>query len=193
MKSPRDSQENGRPSVKVAFICLGNICRSPLAWAIFQAYLSAHHPEISPSMIAVDSAGTASHTQGRPVDQRSLRVAKKYEKELPGVASLLTKHTAKLVTTAILASFDYILVMDHSNEADIRHLFKRLKLAEDHKKEINDRVFLFGNFSQRKHTGDDIVIEDPWYGEEQDFDLAYKQCVASTAGFIAFLKEKFDI
>src|SRR3954468_14707625 len=91
--------------MKVLFVCLGNICRSPTAEGVVRA---AAAPECPTFGLEVDSAGTADYHVGEPPDQRAIAAAQRRGIDLSGLR-------ARLVTAADFRRFDYMLAMDRAN------------------------------------------------------------------------------
>ncbi len=151
-------QTNHQP-IRVLFVCLGNICRSPLAEGVFrklvdEAGLSAH--------FEIDSAGTGPWHVGEPADRRMQRTARRYGVDL-------SKHVARQLSEKDLAYYDYIFVMDRENLEDVLHL--------DHEGRFRDKVQLFRSFDPEPGNGE---VPDPYYGGERGFETVY-QIVERTA------------
>ena len=142
---------------KILFVCLGNICRSPLAEGIMLHLKNKHNLNVE-----IDSAGTAGYHIGEAPDKRTIANAKKNGVDL----SLLR---ARQFEKGDLDVFDKIYVMDHSNLRNV------LALAKDQKQK--EKVSLFLN---AVYPGKDLEIPDPYYGTEQSFEdvfqLVYKAC-----------------
>lgn len=133
---------------KVLMVCLGNICRSPLAEGILKSKVTA-------SKVFVDSAGTAAYHVGELPDPRSIEVARKYHIDL-------TDQRARKFTVSDFDNFDYIYAMDQSNYHNI------LSLARN--KEDESKVKLILNESYPK---EDREVPDPYYGGDQGFENVY--------------------
>ncbi len=99
-------------SVSVLFVCLGNICRSPTAEAVFRHKLAEAGLQ---ELVRVDSAGTSSWEVGNPPDPRSVQVASKRGYSFEG-------QRARQLAPADLEEFDYVIAMDRQNLKDIRQL-----------------------------------------------------------------------
>ena len=95
-------------------VCLGNICRSPLAQGIFEHYAQAHS-------ITIDSAGTANYHKGNGPDPRSIKTAAAHGIDI-------TNQTARQFTVADFKKFDYIYAMDREN---LNHILRLAQSKED--------------------------------------------------------------
>ena len=146
--------------MRILMVCLGNICRSPLAEGILRKKLQ----EAEMNGIEVDSAGTSGYHSGENPDQRSVANAKKNGVDISGLVS--RKFTANDFTL-----FDRIYVMDHSNHRDV------LSLAKSEQDRSKVHLFLNVGF-----PGKNMAVPDPWYGGEQGFqevfDLVNRNCDA---------------
>lgn len=148
--------------MKVLFVCLGNICRSPLAEAIFKGLL--RDTGISAEW-EVDSAATSRYELGCRPDHRGLKVMRN--------KGLSSDHIARQLCHDDYHRFDYILCMDESNLSDIKRMAPR---GVQYKAQIQ----LLGTYDSE---GSDI-IEDPYYGDQRDFELVYEQCLKACKGFL---------
>ncbi len=135
-------------SVKVLMVCLGNICRSPLAEGILQAKLPKKH--------IVDSAGTANYHIGTAPDKRSVTIAKKFGVDI-------SKQKCRQITTSDFENFDYIYVMDTSNYINV------MEVAPNEKAKQKVKVIL-----NELHPDKNLEVPDPYYGDMQDFENVYK-------------------
>ena len=134
---------------KVLMVCLGNICRSPLAEGILKS-------KINTSKIFVDSAGTAAYHVGNLADERSIEVAKKYGIDI-------TNQRARKFTVKDFDAFDVIYAMDKSNYQNILMLARN---SDDEKK-----VQLILNVIDADKNAS---VPDPYYGGNQGFENVYK-------------------
>ena len=126
----------------VLMVCLGNICRSPLAHGIFQQ-LAAHYN------IKVDSAGTANYHTGASPDPRSREIAAKNGIDI-------NHQQARQFVVEDFDLFDYIYVMDHSNQQNV------LGLARNDQDRAKVRLLL-----------GDAEVEDPYYGGKEGFAVVF--------------------
>lgn len=130
-------------------VCLGNICRSPLAEGIL-------HSKIDPTKVFVDSAGTAAYHVGELPDVRSIEVAKKYGIDL-------SQQRARKFTVSDFENFDSIYAMDKENYQNIVALAKN--------KAAIQKVHLILNES---NPSKNVEVPDPYYGGTQGFEEVYK-------------------
>ena len=130
-------------------VCLGNICRSPLAHGILESKL----PEDS---FYVDSAGTSGYHNGELPDTRSIAVAKKYGLDL-------TNQRSRKFTRSDFRDFDIIYAMDQSNYHNI------LDLAESESDKSKVKLIL-----NELSPNSNAEVPDPYYGGDQGFENVYK-------------------
>jgi protein-tyrosine phosphatase len=134
---------------KILMVCLGNICRSPLAQGILESKLPS-------DKFYVDSAGTASYHIGSQPDRRSITVAKLHQIDI-------SHQSARQFSVADFDRFDIIYAMDQSNYSDI--LSKAL-----HQDHIN-KVKLIMDENPLSNTK---YVPDPYYGDLDDFEAVFK-------------------
>jgi protein-tyrosine phosphatase len=135
--------------VKILMVCLGNICRSPLAECILASKLPGNKFQI-------DSAGTGNYHVGKQPDHRSIAIAKK-----KGID--ITNQKARQFTSKDFDEFDYIFVMDSSNYDNVMELAKN----ETHKEKV--QMILNNLF-----PGENVDVPDPYYGLQNGFDTVYE-------------------
>lgn len=135
--------------VRVLFVCLGNICRSPTAHGVFQKQVD--DASLS-ELITVDSAGTAAWHEGKAPDPRSTSAAKRRGYDL----SVLR---ARQATTDDFYQFDYVLAMDNSNLDNLMDI-------APHDGKTRPVLFL-PNYSQQFS---EIEVPDPYYGGDEGFE-----------------------
>jgi protein-tyrosine phosphatase len=145
-----------KPSV--LFVCLGNICRSPLAEAALREEASRLGLDVE-----VDSAGTGDWHVGRPPDPRAIEVAKKNGVDISHLR-------ARLVTPEDFRSFDYVVALDAQNLANLR----RMRPA-DGKAELS---LLLDHVKGREGQ----ALADPYYGQADHFDVTWADVTAGAGG-----------
>ncbi|CAO2650006.1 Nn.00g012980.m01.CDS01 [Neocucurbitaria sp. VM-36] len=170
--------------VSVLFVCLGNICRSTMAEGVFQ---SLTHPAGQPShpLIAhIDSCGTGAYHIGDAPDSRTLSTLHKN-----GITSY--RHAArKFSPSSDFKTFDYILAMDEDNLEDLQRLRGREVKKVGGDKGVG-RVMLFGEFGREgkaRGKGRAEEVQDPYYGGEDGFRVAFEQSVRFSRGFLERLE-----
>ncbi len=141
--------------VKILMVCLGNICRSPLAEGLLASKLPRNH-------FFVDSAGTGGYHIGREPDHRSIATAKKNGLDI-------SHQKARKFSTKDFDDFDYIYVMDNSNYDDVVFLAKN--------DEQKQKVQLILN---ELFPGDNVDVPDPYYGLQNGFDMVYEMLDEAT-------------
>jgi protein-tyrosine phosphatase len=134
---------------KILMVCLGNICRSPLAEGILQS-------KVNKEIVFVDSAGTAAYHVGNLPDERSIAVAKQYGIDI-------SNQQARKFTEKDFLNFDVIYAMDKSNYQNIISL-----AASD---EDVEKVKMILNESQPDKN---YSVPDPYYGGKTGFEEVYK-------------------
>ncbi len=135
--------------IKILMVCLGNICRSPLAEGILASKL----PQ---KQFTVDSAGTGSWHIGRHPDERSIAVAKKHKIDI-------SNQRGRQFSSADFDNFDYIYVMDNSNYKDV------IRLADNSKQKEKVQLILNELF-----PNENVDVPDPYYGVANGFEVIYK-------------------
>ena len=134
--------------IHVLFVCLGNICRSPLAEAVFNHLVQQEGLE---DKIVCDSAGTSDYHLDAPPDQRTLDVVEQKK--------LRIDHVGRQFTSKDFEHFDYIIAMDESNLANIRRLEKTGCST-------SYQLFLMREFD---NSPDDLNVPDPYWGGDRGF------------------------
>jgi protein-tyrosine phosphatase len=153
--------------MKVLFVCLGNICRSPTAEGVVRAVASRESPGFG---LEVDSAGTADYHVGEPPDHRAIAAALRRGIDLSPLR-------ARLVTAADFRSFDYLLAMDRAN---------LIALEARAPADATAKVQLFLDFS----PGDVDEVPDPYYGDAAAFERVLGLCDAGAHGLLRALSAR---
>ncbi len=152
--------------IKVLFVCMGNICRSPTAHGVFRAMVRSQGLE---QFIEVDSAGTHAYHVGQIPDKRS--IDKAHEKGVD-----ITDLRARQVVPNDFKIFDYILAMDKENRSALKIIAPADGL---------DRLHLFLNFAKKKRP---IEVPDPYYGGLKGFDTVYKLVEQASYGLLEHIR-----
>ena len=158
--------------IKVLFVCLGNICRSPLAEAIFNQKIKELGLE---GKFQSDSAGTSDYHIGELPDERTLNCASKYGLEV--------NHRGRQVNRTDFRDFDYIIAMDDSNIKNLNLMKERFRF---HGKEIH----LMRNFVENTQG---LAVPDPYYGGEEGFEEIYRILDEAIDGFLDHVKVTHQI
>lgn len=162
--------------INVLFVCLGNICRSPIAEGVFKELVAQHGLA---DKISCDSAGTAGYHIGALPDRRMRMIADKN--------GITLTHQARQFTSEDFANFDYIMAMDESNYEDI----SRVGLQKAKSSPSNQQLFLYRLFDPER--GAENIVPDPYYGETKDFIEVYEIVERSGQSFLDFLIKKHDL
>jgi protein-tyrosine phosphatase len=153
--------------VKVLFVCLGNICRSPLAEAIFKDRIA----KVGLSgRIEADSCGTSNYHIGGMPDPRTIVNARQN--------GISIDHCGRQLTLEDLAEFDYILAMDNSNLKNIMKIHGAGQFAH--------KISLMREYDPLARGAE---VPDPYFGGEQGFQDVFEMLDRTMDNFIAHLRE----
>lgn len=154
--------------IKILMVCMGNICRSPLAHGLFDELVAR---EGLGDAIVVDSAGTHAYHVGEQPDPRSQETARCHGIDLSG-------QRARRVAGADFERFDYILAMDSDNFSI---------LAESCPDEHRHKLSLFLDFAPELEERE---VPDPYYGGASGFDRVYALVEAASRGLLAEIRKR---
>ncbi len=157
-----------RAKPAVLFVCLGNICRSPLAEAAFAAEAERIGLDVE-----IDSAGTGDWHIGRPPDPRAIAVAVRHGTDIAELR-------ARQVSTDDFHRFDHIVALDQQNLADLMRL-----RPPDGKAAVS---LLLDHVEGRSGQ----AVADPYYGQDTHFDRAWADVVAGAQGLARHLVSARD-
>jgi protein-tyrosine phosphatase len=152
-----------KPSI--LFVCLGNICRSPLAEAALRA-----EAQRSGLDVVVDSAGTGGWHAGEPPDHRAQAVARKHGVDISGLR-------ARKVSREDFRRFTHILALDTENLRDL----ERLRPADS----TAELSLLLDHVAGREGE----AVADPWYGGPADFEVTWSDVTAAAKALVRELAE----
>ena len=149
-------------------MCLGNICRSPSAEAVFKGYVNNIGEE---NNFFIDSAGTAGYHEGEQADRRMQEHAVKRGYDLTSISRRFDPRFD-------WDNFDYIVAMDDHNLRDLRSMARN---SEDLKK-----LHKMTNFANRYNYNE---VPDPYYGGSQGFELVLDLLEDASEGFYKYVKK----
>ena len=149
--------------ISVIFVCLGNICRSPMAELIFKKMTDEPGLKLS---FDITSRGTSDEEEGNPLYYPAARVLREH--------GIQGTHYATQLTKKDVINADYVLVMDSSN------LFDVLRLTGG---QCSDKMYKLCSFTSRPRD-----VADPWY--TRNFEKAYEDILEGCEGFLDYLIKK---
>jgi protein-tyrosine phosphatase len=156
--------------VRVLFVCLGNICRSPTAEGVMRALVSGAGLQ---QRIVVESAGTGGWHVGSPPDARAAEAARAHGVALDG--------TARQVRAEDFEDFDLLVAMDGENRRALRSLARGE--AE------RGKVRLLREFDPASAAAGELDVPDPYYGGEDGFERVFELVRAACAGLLEELRD----
>jgi protein-tyrosine phosphatase len=156
--------------MRLLFVCMGNICRSPTAEAVMRAVVAR---EGLGDVIEIDSAGTGSWHVGDPPDRRSTAAAK--------ARGIVMEGAARQVTAADFDAYDLLLAADEQNVAALRAIAPDAEAAE--------KVVLLRAYDPDSVTAGDLEVPDPYYGGADGFDHVLDLVEAACDGLLTRLRE----
>ncbi len=158
---------SNNPIVKVLFVCMGNICRSPTAEGVFRKMVEEHGLQ---EAIHIDSAGTHAYHVGSAPDKRAQRAASNRDIDL----SMLRGRQFHPVD---FEQCDYILVMDRSN---LKHVLGHME------SEMRGQLGLFLDYADASHTDE---VPDPYYGGDRGFEYVLDLIENASKGLLSHIRE----
>lgn len=153
--------------INVLFVCLGNICRSPLAEAIFKDKVAKRGLS---HQIACDSAGTSGEHDGQTAYPHSIKVAREHGIEITHLSRQLKKED--------FDTFQYMIGMDKYNIRNIRYFAEKVKTSNPY------QIFLMRHFDNQQSGKD---VEDPWMMGYHKFIECYQILEESCENFLNYL------
>jgi protein-tyrosine phosphatase len=152
---------------RVIFVCMGNICRSPMAEAVLRQKLV--DADLS-GAVAVDSAGTGAWHVGDPADRRTRQALAR--------RGYPDGHVARVFDPQWFAERDLVIALDLDNQRALRRMAPNRTTA--------DTVRLLREFDP---DADSLEVPDPYYGGAADFDIALDQVEAACDGLVDHLRD----
>jgi len=154
--------------MRVLFVCMGNICRSPSAEGVFRRLLAERLPDLA---IEIDSAGTHAYHVGNPPDRRSVEAARRRGIDITGLR-------ARVVTPDDFEKYDLVLAMDRENVAILE---SRAPL------QYRDRIRLFMQYAPQAYTDE---VPDPYYGGANGFEAVLDLLEEAAEGLLQELARR---
>ncbi len=140
-------------TVEICFVCMGNICRSPLAQGVFEPLVKREGLQ---DRVVVSSAGVGDWHVGDPPDSRMQATARKHGIHLSS--------RARQFQAADFKRMDLVLAMDHSNMSALQ----QMRPAP----ELQNKLFLFRSFDPENNG--DLEVPDPYYGDGEGFETVFQ-------------------
>lgn len=159
---------NEKKKINIVFICMGNICRSPTAEAVFRHYIE--NAGLS-EYVLIDSAGTHDYHISEPPDLRAQQAAQQRGYDVSGLRG-------RQVEEADFYRFDYVLAMDKANLAILQRLAPPASEAQ---------VGLFLDYS-RHHAG--LEVPDPYYGDKEGFERVLDMVEDASEGLLHHIRSR---
>jgi protein-tyrosine phosphatase len=153
--------------IKVLFVCMGNICRSPTAEGVFAKLLKEQNLD---AHFAIDSAGTHAYHVGEPPDLRAQHAASERDIEI-------THLRARKVIMDDFEGFDYLLAMDDDNYAALMDV-----CPDEYKNKIN----YFLDYAPQLDVRE---VPDPYFGGKYGFERVLDMVEAASAGFLSMVQK----
>jgi protein-tyrosine phosphatase len=157
--------------VKILFVCMGNICRSPTAEGVFRHKVAEAGLE---HQIHIDSAGTHAYHVGQPPDQRAQNTARNRGFDL-------SEQRARRVTADDFEHFDYVIAMDSDNESDLLNVCPP---------GYEQRIRRFLTFAPSSTATD---VPDPYYGGSNGFEIVLDMVENAADGLLDHLRRNNHI
>ena len=151
--------------MRILFVCMGNICRSPTAEGVMRALLRAEGLDRT---VEIESAGTGGWHAGSAPDERAVAAAR--------VRDIVVEGQARQVTAEDFERFDLLLAMDRDNEREL--------LARAPDQEARAKVRLLREFDPASVAAGDLDVPDPYYGGPHGFDRVLDQVEAACRGLL---------
>ncbi|MFQ5671804.1 MAG: low molecular weight protein-tyrosine-phosphatase [Nitrospinales bacterium] len=159
-------------TVRVCFVCLGNICRSPLAHGVFEALVDRQGLA---GKILTDSAGTGAWHVGEPADSRMSETAMK--------KGVILNSRARQFTPGDFKRFDLVIAMDRINLDSLRSICPT--------GEAGEKLKLFRSFDPVKGNG--LDVPDPYYGGANGFDTVFHIVNRTCPNILDYVKKRFSL
>ena len=157
--------------IKILFVCMGNICRSPSAEAVFKAYVEKAGLS---NKIEIDSAGTISYHAGEPADSRMRQHAVNRDYLLTSISRQITEQDFE--------TFDYIIGMDSDNLQSMQGFLPDPK--------FNEKITLMTDYCSKDNPG---YVPDPYYGGAKGFEQVLDLLEDACDGLLKHMKNEHQL
>lgn len=161
---------NDQTRVRVLFVCMGNICRSPTAHGVFRKLVEQAGLG---DRIEIDSAGTHAYHEGEPPDRRAQETARRRGIDMGDLR-------ARRARAEDFDDFDYILAMDQDN-------YHSLSALCPEGRGLERRLMLLMDFAPQMRTRE---VPDPYYGASGGFETVYDMVEAAVAGLLEDIRRR---
>jgi protein-tyrosine phosphatase len=153
--------------IKILFVCMGNICRSPAAEGVMKSLVNQNGFK---EKFFIDSAGTIDYHEGELPDSRMIEAASD--------RGYILDHKARQIHKSDLEKFDYIITMDDEIHKSVLRL--------DPQKKFHHKIFKMTDFLTKMKS---YEIPDPYYGNRKDFDYALDLIEDASKGLLDYLRK----
>ena len=158
--------------LRLCFVCLGNICRSPIGEGVMRHLLEN---AALGAAVEVDSAGTAGYHAGEPPDARARAAGQRFGVEVGG--------RARQFKRGDFERFDYVLAMDRANLDDLTELAPSPAARQ--------KLHLLRSFDATSLPG--ASVPDPYYGDDEDFDDVVRICLLACTPLLEKLRREHHL
>jgi len=158
--------------INVLFVCLGNICRSPMAEAVFNGLLKEQHLQ---NQIQCDSAGTSDYHIGEAPDKRTMEVVL--------LKKLALAHKGRQFSADDFEAYNYIIAMDEDNKKNILRL-------ESSATQKSYKVFLMREFEDKAQN---LNVPDPYWSGTDGFIEVYEILWRSCQNLLDYIKKEHQL
>lgn len=160
---------------RVSVICWGNICRSPMGeFMLRQAFEDVGLSHV----VQVDSRGTSAEEHGNPMDRRTIAALRRHGIRDTGFA----QHRARRFRAENFDDYDLVLATDHLHDEILR---ERARGEDDLAK-----IRMLRSFDPAAMVAGQLGMDDPWYGNDHDFDITFEEVDAAVPGIVDHVRSR---
>ena len=161
---------------RITVVCTGNICRSPMAeWLLRERLEESGLGD----RVIVDSAGTTAWEEGNPADPRTIAAMHRH-----GHTGNYSSHRARVFDKRWFGDRDLILAADHGHYTVLRRFAGSSEAVRN--------IRMIRSFDPSHPKGDALAIDDPWYGDDSDFDRTYEEIAAAVDGIVDLARTQLE-